>query len=133
MPASHPYIATKVALTRAQVHKLAKGHAIQLKAAAIKNGTHPIHLTKTQIAHLQKAAAAGKGARVQFSGKQVRHHVRLGQGFWSDFADGFRDAFSTVIKGGAKIFKQIPILGQAAGPLEAIGNLVSRGENAWQF
>ena len=131
--AAAPYIATKVALTKEQAKKLAKGHPIQLKAAAIKNGNHPIYLTKTQINHLQKAAAAGKGARISFSGRQVHHHLKMGGGFWSDFANGFRDGFSAVINGGAKIFKHIPILKEAAGPLETLAGLTSRGDGAWNY
>ena len=133
MPASAPYILTKVALTRAQARKLAKGQGVQLKAAAIKSGSHPIYLTKTQINHLQKAAAAGKGARINFSGKQTAHHIKMGAGFFSDFAKGFRDGFSAVVNGGAKIFAKVPLLEKAAGPLQALADLTSRGSEAWKY
>ena len=132
MPAT-PYILTKIGLTKAQVRKLANGHGIQLTAAAIRHGSHPVHLTRTQINHLQKAAAAGKGARLSFSAKQTRHHIKMGAGFFSDFAKGFRDGFSTVINAGSKIIAKVPLLEKAAGPLAALAGITSRGEDAWKY
>jgi hypothetical protein len=99
---STPYILTKVALTKAQARKLAQGHPIQLKAAAIKSGNHPVYLTKTQINHITKAAAAGKGARISFSKKQTAHHIKMGAGFFGDLWDGLKKGVSDIWHEGIK-------------------------------
>lgn len=86
------YQASKLVLSQPQMHKLIKGGRIRItggRSGGSVRGGHavPVYLTKTQHGRLHKALRLGKGAQLQFSQAQARHHLRHGGGIWSSLKD----------------------------------------------
>ncbi len=78
------YHPVKLNLSKAQCQNLAKGKTVQLSPSHLRSGTQQVHLTKTQVNRLHRAAKSGAGVRLQLSHPQLRHHARHGKGFFGD-------------------------------------------------
>lgn len=70
------YHTHKLQLSSKHADQLINGGTIRLKHEHL-HGEHEVHLTKTQIAKLNKAYAAGKGTTLRFSDKQRKHTLAM--------------------------------------------------------
>lgn len=105
MPARYHKIHMK--LTKAQYKKLLSGGPIQVHKHHI-GGSVPFHLTKTQVEKMARHFHAGKGARIHLSMTQIKHHHKMGHGF-----------FDTIKSGLSKLKPLLPLakeIGKIAAP-----------------
>lgn len=90
-----------VHLSPTQVQKLMRGHNIRLTHANLMKASHPVHLTKRQHNKLMKHKKLGRGMMLQFSPKQVRHHLKHGGSIFSKIGNFFK---KTLPQGVSKAF-----------------------------
>jgi hypothetical protein len=139
------YIEHSLDLSPAQKKKLANGEKVRISHKGL-NGSHPAYLTKSQYNKIKKAYENNKGVDLQFSQKQVKHHISKGGSLWSDVRDFVkgkardaydlgRDKAEDLIELG-KSHLSVPSLKEQAGKygrkgadfvLDKAGNLI-RGE-----
>jgi hypothetical protein len=101
------YITHPVHLSIEQCKKLMKGDGIRLKHEHY-HGKHHIHITSRQAAKLIKHDKMGKGMILKFDGKQIAHHVKHGDGFWSTLWNKIKSRAIPLIKEhGPKLAKSI--------------------------
>lgn len=79
------YTAVDLGPTEEQMNALA--HQIEVKLPHEHlHGDVTFHLTKAQLARLEKARASGRGLTLKLSKAQVKHHAQKGAGFFSNIA-----------------------------------------------
>lgn len=92
---------TEVSLgpSEGQLSDLAEGNAVHLAPSHMK-GDVTFHLTKTQIAGIQKAHAAGRGYKLKLSPAQVKHMAQHGSGRFSDLLSKAKDLAKPALRKG---------------------------------
>lgn len=70
-----------------QLRRLAKGNRIRLKNDQLGHGKG-LDLTAAQVKACEKAMRRGKGVQLGFSDAQIEHHMKTGDGRFSDFFKG---------------------------------------------
>ena len=106
-------------LSGVQAKNLFQGKAVQVNASSIGTGS-VIHLTKTQIKHLQKAKENGKGARIQFSNSQATYNRQHGGSLWDSLLNTAKSAVLPVATDIAKQQlgnAQLALAGMSGNPI----------------
>lgn len=78
MPVYTPH---NIHFTRNNVKKIASGGCISIGKGHL-TGEHRVFLTKPQEAKLIRAREQGTGFPLNFSPRQLNHHIKHGGGFW---------------------------------------------------
>ena len=77
------YVSLKLAISYAQSSRLAKGMRIRIRADQINHGNE-FWVTQQQYTRLKNACNKGRGATLQLSATQLKHHHRIGHGIFGD-------------------------------------------------
>jgi len=86
-----------------QLKRLAKGDRIRLKNDQLGHGMG-LDLTATQVKACEKAMRLGKGVQLGFSDAQIEHHMKVGDGRFSDF---FKNVGSKIKSGAVSVAQNL--------------------------
>lgn len=95
------YEAITLGPTEGQLSDLSQGNAVLLSAEHLK-GDVTFHLTKAQLARVQKALEKGKGCKLSLSKAQIKHMAQHGSGRFSDMLKNIYSFAKPALRSGLK-------------------------------